>query len=57
LKAGRQYRPSRRSTLKHRKTEENFIEINILSLRTRMYNQLITKSESISKLNRDIKES
>jgi hypothetical protein len=41
------------------KTEENFTEIKFsqVSVRTCMYNQLITQSESISKLNRDIKES
>jgi hypothetical protein len=42
-----------------RKTEENFTEIKFFqdSVRTCMYNQLITQSDSISKLNRDIKES
>jgi hypothetical protein len=42
-----------------RKTEENFTEIKFsqVSVRTRMYNQLITQSENISKRNRDIKES
>jgi hypothetical protein len=45
-------------TEKH-KTEEKFAEFNFsqVSFRTRMYNPLITQSESISKLSRDIKES
>jgi hypothetical protein len=41
------------------KTEEKIAEFNFfqVSFRTRMYNPLITQSESISKLRRDIKES
>jgi hypothetical protein len=57
--SGRQEGPFGRSTLKHqKKIEENFTEIKFsqVSVRTCMYNQLITQSESISKLNRDIKE-
>jgi hypothetical protein len=41
------------------KTEEEFAEFNFsqVSFRTRIYNPLITQSESISKLSRDIKKS
>jgi hypothetical protein len=41
------------------KTEEKFTEFNFsqVNFRTHMYNPLITQSESISKLSRDIKES
>jgi hypothetical protein len=41
------------------KTEEKIAEFNFfqVSFRTLMYNPLITQSESISKLRRDIKES
>jgi hypothetical protein len=47
----RQWRPSGRSTLKHQKNWEKFTEIKFpqVSVRTRMYNQLITQSKSISK--------
>jgi hypothetical protein len=46
-----QWRPSWRSTLKHQKNWEKITEIKFpqVSVRTRMYNQLITQSESISK--------
>jgi hypothetical protein len=49
--SGRQCRPSGRSTLKHQKSWGKFTEIKFpqVSVRTRMYNQLITQSESISK--------
>jgi hypothetical protein len=49
-------RLSGHSTLKHQKTEENLQKSNFsqVSFRTRMYNPLITQSENISKLNRDI---
>jgi hypothetical protein len=41
------------------KTEEKFAEINFpkVSYITHMYNQLITQSNSVSKLSRDIRES
>jgi hypothetical protein len=41
------------------KAEEKLAEINFpkVSCRTHMYNQLITQSNSISKLSRDIRES
>jgi hypothetical protein len=41
------------------KNEEKFAEFNFsqVSFRTRMHNPLITQSESILKLSRDIKES
>jgi len=41
------------------KIEEIFAEINFpkVSYRTHMYNQLITQSNSISKLSRDTRES
>jgi hypothetical protein len=55
---GRKERPSKRFTLKMQKTEEKFPEINFpkVSSITHMYNQLITQSNSFSKLSRDIRE-
>jgi hypothetical protein len=51
--------PSTHNTLKILKLEENLQTNNFSkgSFRTRMYNQQITQSESISKLSRDKKES
>jgi hypothetical protein len=57
--SGRKERPSECSILKMQKTEEKCTEINFpkVSCKTHMYNQLITQSNSISKLSRDIRES
>jgi hypothetical protein len=55
--SGRKERPLGRFTLKMQKIEENLQKLIFLSCRTHMYNQLITQSNSISKLSRDIRES
>jgi hypothetical protein len=57
--SGRQEIPSGRFTLKNRKLRKNLQKSNFsqVSFRTCMYNPLITQSECISKLNRDINES
>jgi len=57
--SGLQGIPSGLSTLKHHKNLEKFIEIKFsqVSVRIHIHNQLITQSERISKINRDIKGS
>jgi len=51
--------PSKHNTLKILKLEENLQTNNLSkgSVRIRMHNQLITQSESISEIHRDIKGS